>query len=132
MENGVPNFSDSELAKLECVEQLIELCTSATRKWVNQEISRDYLIDLTGLAGVCITNSKEQDLHGHLSNEWIRSQEAETLLKKLSEVRELLRYPRYAAAELTDNASIEDTPTNRKILVEQHIKTEPGIDIPSP
>lgn len=132
MQEELPSFSDEQLSKHEVVNQLIALCSTATRRWVQKEIDRDYLFRLSGLAGACLGLAGDYGLEGHRSNDERMRTEAKVLVSKLTEVRELLRYSRYAAASLVAEPNLVDTPESRQKLIDRHEATEPGFGSPSP
>lgn len=132
MQQRIPDFTDEQMMQHAVVNELIDLCSAATRRWVQKEVDRDYLFDLTGQAGVCLGFAEEYGLEGHRSTDMRLQHEANALVAKLTEVRELLRYSRYAAASLASNPRLIDTSEMRQKLVRQHEAMEPGFDFPAP
>ena len=132
MDETLPEYTDKMLRQHGTVRAIIDRCTAATRQWINGDVSHDYLVMLTGLAGECLTSAEEDGLEGHEKGDLQSRQEADVLIARLIEARELLRYPRYAAGSLESDRSLTDSAETRRKLVDQHIASEPGQDFPSP
>ncbi|MDA8746022.1 hypothetical protein N9N28_15460 [Rubripirellula amarantea] len=132
MEEMPLNYTNEQLSTHAVVRSIISRCTAATRQWIAGELTREYLAELNGLAGVCISLARDSGLDGHHSGSSEERRQADALLSQLVEVRGLLRYPSYAAASLASDPALVDSPETRRVLVEQHIQTEPGQSFPSP
>ena len=132
MIDSIPDYSDEELATHEVVRAIIERCTAATRQWVQGDVSRKYLGNLCGRAGACIAIAEFSGLEGHHAGTPEATQEADILLARLIEARELLRYPRYAAASMATDMTLPDTIEIRQKWVDYHERTEPGPQFPTP
>tara|TARA_R110002049_G_scaffold309101_1_gene516872 strand:+ start:12149 stop:12541 length:393 start_codon:yes stop_codon:yes gene_type:complete len=130
MSTILPDYSHSDYARHDTVREIIRHCSEATRKWINDEISRDDLMDLCGTAGVCIAQGQHKGFEGHQGDSIMLRDEANVLLARLVELRGLLRYPRYAAARLEKQD--QDTPKLREQLVFEVERTEPGFNLPEP
>ena len=132
MEESIPGKLEETLAEHDTVRSLISLCIAATRRWIEGEVSRAYLMKLTARAGICICNAKRLGLEGHRANSLEAKREADFLLAQLVEARELLHAPRYAAASLHSDTILSDTPHTRRMMVEHHILIEPSREFPEP
>ena len=132
MEETLPEYSVDSLATHAVVRTIIDRCTAATRQWIQGDLTRRYLGDLCGLAGACIASAEHSGLEGHRTGTPELKREADVLLARLIEARELLRYPRYAAASMANDTTATDTPEIRKKWVDYHERTEPGHQMPEP
>ncbi|MEO1616664.1 MAG: hypothetical protein AAFV88_12480 [Planctomycetota bacterium] len=132
MKEKPPEYEIDTLNQHAVVKEIIQTCTEATRRWVNGEVSRDYLFELMGLVGTCVEIGRDKRLEGHLSENPDLQAEADGLTAKLTEVRELLRYSRYAAATLSSRPDFRDSAELRQKLVNEQIASAPGIEFPKP
>ncbi|MEO1530494.1 MAG: hypothetical protein AAFX06_34330, partial [Planctomycetota bacterium] len=99
-------YTEKDLREHEIVRNIIDGCAAATRRWVNGEVTNDYLVLLSGLAGSCIAVGKHRGLAGHELGTEESIREANHLIARLTEVREVLRYPQSAAATLESTSSL--------------------------
>ncbi|MEO9930171.1 hypothetical protein [Rhodopirellula bahusiensis] len=132
MKNFIDKINGEDLNQHETVEKLVELCGQASRQWINDEVSRDYVAKLSGWAGLCLEVANQNGLEGHYSDDPAMQREAHMLLAKLNETSELLGYAIYAAAELSSMSEFTDSPELRRMLVDKQVDEEPGISFPEP